>query len=139
VIFRQRAQNAPKARTYFRYRQKRSQGPSRGCLLGGTDDLAANDPGRPSATQLYAWLNRAAAEGRIACLAVDRREQRRGLGKALLKDAIFRTMQAADSAGLKLLLVHVKDEPAADLARKRGFEPVVDEPLKLFLPVPLSG
>jgi GNAT superfamily N-acetyltransferase len=75
----------------------------------------------------------------LARLAVDRREQGKGLGKALLKDAVLRTMQAAKIAGLKLLLVHAKDETAADFYRKHGFEPVLDDPLKLFLPVPLSS
>lgn len=75
----------------------------------------------------------------LARLAIDRREQGHGLGKALLKDAILRTMQAAEIAGLKLLLVHAKDEAAADFYRKHGFEPVPDDPLKLFLPVPLSS
>jgi GNAT superfamily N-acetyltransferase len=75
----------------------------------------------------------------LARLAVDHREQGKGLGKALLKDAILRTIQAADIAGLKLLLVHAKDEAAAEFYRKHGFEPVVDDPLKLFLPVPLSS
>ncbi|WP_165227522.1 GNAT family N-acetyltransferase [Aquisphaera insulae] len=75
----------------------------------------------------------------LARLAVDRRQQGRGLGKALLKDAVLRTMQAAEIAGLKLLLVHAKDDAAADFYRKHGFEPVVDEPLTLFLPVPLSA
>jgi len=74
----------------------------------------------------------------LARLAVDRREQGQGLGKALLKDAVLRTMQAADIAGLKLLLVHAKDETAAEFYRKHGFEPVLGDPLKLFLPVPLS-
>ena len=75
----------------------------------------------------------------LARLAADHREQGKGLGKALLKDAILRTIQAAEIAGLKLLLVHAKDEAAADFYRKHGFEPVVDDPLKLFLPVPLSS
>ena len=75
----------------------------------------------------------------LARLAVDHREQGKGLGRALLKDAILRTIQAAEIAGLKLLLVHAKDEAAADFYRKHGFEPVVDDPLKLFLPVPLSS
>ena len=75
----------------------------------------------------------------LARLTVDHREQGKGLGKALLKDAILRTIQAGEIAGLKLLLVHAKDEAAADFYRKHGFEPVVDDPLKLFLPVPLSS
>jgi GNAT superfamily N-acetyltransferase len=75
----------------------------------------------------------------LARLAVDHREQGQGLGKALLKDAILRTIQAAEIAGLKLLLVHAKDGAAAEFYRKHGFEPVVDDPLKLFLPVPLTA
>lgn len=75
----------------------------------------------------------------LARLAVDHREHGKGLGKALLKDAILRTMQAAEIAGLKLLLVHAKDEAASEFYRKHGFEPVIDDPLKLFLPVPLSA
>ena len=75
----------------------------------------------------------------LARLAADHREQGKGLGKALLKDAILRTIQAAEIAGLKLLLVHAKDEATADFYRKHGFESVVDDPLKLFLPVPLSS
>lgn len=74
----------------------------------------------------------------LARLAVDHREQGNGLGKALLKDAILRTMQAAAIGGLKLLLVHAKDETAASFYRKYGFEFVLGDPLKLFLPVPLS-
>jgi GNAT superfamily N-acetyltransferase len=75
----------------------------------------------------------------LARLAVDHREQGKGLGKALLKDAVLRTMQAAEIAGLKLLLVHAKDQAAADFYRKHGFEPLPDDPLKLFLPVLLSS
>jgi predicted N-acetyltransferase YhbS len=75
----------------------------------------------------------------LARLAVDHREHGKGLGKALLKDAILRTMQAAEIAGLKLLLVHAKDDAAADFCRKHGFEQVLGDPLKLFLPVPLSS
>ena len=47
-------------------------------------------------------------------------------------------MQAAEIAGLKFLLVHAKDAAAAEFYRKYGFEPILDDPLKLFLPVPLS-
>ena len=75
----------------------------------------------------------------LARLAVDRREQGKGLGKALLKDAILRTMQAAEIAGLKLPFVQAKDEAAAAFYRKHGFEPVVGDELKLFLPVRLAG
>jgi GNAT superfamily N-acetyltransferase len=74
----------------------------------------------------------------LARLGVDRREQGKGLGKSLLKDAILRTIMAAEIAGLKLLVVHAKDETAAEFYRKHGFEQIVTDPLKLFLPVPIS-
>lgn len=48
----------------------------------------------------------------LARLAVDLQHQRIGLGKALLKDAVMRTAQAADMAGIHALLVHARDESA---------------------------
>ena len=48
----------------------------------------------------------------LARLAVDNAHQRRGLGQALLKDALLRTAQAADIAGIRCLLVHAKDDEA---------------------------
>ena len=74
----------------------------------------------------------------LARLAVDRREQGKGLGKALLKDAVLRTMQAAEIAGLKLLLVHAKDEAASAYYQKHGFVALPDDSLKLFLPIELG-
>ena len=75
----------------------------------------------------------------LARLAIDHREQGHGLGKALLKDAILRTMQAAEIAGLKLLLFHAKQGPAVEFYRKHGFVSVLDDPLQLFLPIPLTA
>ncbi|MEG1767691.1 MAG: GNAT family N-acetyltransferase [Comamonas sp.] len=46
----------------------------------------------------------------LARLAVDRDHQGKGLGKARLRDALLRTAQAADIAGIRCLLVHAKDE-----------------------------
>ena len=41
----------------------------------------------------------------LAQLAVDRDHQGKWLGKALLKDALLRTLQAADIAGIRCLLI----------------------------------
>lgn len=49
---------------------------------------------------------------RKARLAVDKGHQRKGLGQDLLKDALLRTAQAADIAGIRGLLVHAKDDAA---------------------------
>jgi GNAT superfamily N-acetyltransferase len=59
----------------------------------------------------------------LARLAVDRNEQGAGLGKGLLKDALLRTLQAAEIAGLRAFVVHAKDENAKTFYQRAGFEP----------------
>jgi predicted N-acetyltransferase YhbS len=48
----------------------------------------------------------------LARLAVDRMEQGRGLGGALLKDAFYRTVSAAEIVGARAVLVHAIDTHA---------------------------
>lgn len=69
----------------------------------------------------------------LARLAVDSRHQRKGLGQALLKDALLRTAQAADIAGIRCLLVHAKDDEARQWYEDWGFEPSPTDPYHLFL------
>jgi GNAT superfamily N-acetyltransferase len=69
----------------------------------------------------------------LARLAVDSTEQGRGLGAALLKDALLRTIQAAEIAGLRAMLVHAKDESAKHFYEKFGFEPSPIDAYHLFL------
>ncbi len=69
----------------------------------------------------------------LARLGVDRQHQGAGLGKALLKDALLRTAQAADIAGIRALLVHAKDEAARQWYLNWEFEPSPSDPLHLFL------
>ena len=69
----------------------------------------------------------------LARLAVDLQHQGAGLGKALLKDALLRTAQAADIAGIRALLVHAKDEPARQWYLNWEFEPSPSDPFHLFL------
>lgn len=69
----------------------------------------------------------------LARLAVDRQHQGKGLGKALLKDALLRTAQAADIAGIRCLLVHAKDEAARQWYASWDFEPSPTDPFHLFL------
>ena len=69
----------------------------------------------------------------LARLAVDLQHQRAGLGKALLKNALLRTAQAADIAGIRALLVHAKDESARQWYLNWEFEPSASDPLHLFL------
>lgn len=69
----------------------------------------------------------------LARLGVDQRFQRQGLGRALLKDAILRTLQAADIAGIRALLAHAKDEHAKQWYLSWDFESSPTDPFHLFL------
>jgi GNAT superfamily N-acetyltransferase len=69
----------------------------------------------------------------LARLAVDKAQQRKGLGQALLKDALLRTAQAADIAGIRCLLVHAKDDTAQRWYKSWEFEPSPTDPYHLFL------
>jgi GNAT superfamily N-acetyltransferase len=68
----------------------------------------------------------------LARLAVDYRWQGKGLGAALAVDAMRRTLQVADIAGVRALLVHAKDDTARSFYMHLGFEPFPDEPLVLY-------
>lgn len=69
----------------------------------------------------------------LARLAVDQKHQSAGLGRALLKDALLRTCQAADIAGIRAMLVHAKDDAARNWYLQWGFEPSPTDPYHLFL------
>ena len=45
-------------------------------------------------------------------LAVDINHQGKGIGKGLIKDAVMRTQQASEIAGIRAILVHALDEEA---------------------------
>lgn len=68
-------------------------------------------------------------------LAVDKVLQGKGLGRALLRDAVLRTLKAAQIAGMRALLVHALDEAAAEFYRRHGFLPSPLDPLLLILPL----
>ena len=69
----------------------------------------------------------------LARLAVDLMYQKKGLGKALLKNAMLRTIQAADIAGIRALLVHAKDEEARNWYLNWEFLESPTDPFPLFL------
>ncbi len=68
----------------------------------------------------------------LARLAVDQTWQGEGLGAALVVDAMRRTLQAADIAGVRALLTHAKDGAAKSFHAHLGFEPFPGEPLILY-------
>jgi GNAT superfamily N-acetyltransferase len=69
----------------------------------------------------------------LARLAVSREFQGQGLGSALLKDALLRTLRAADIAGIRAVIVHAKNEAARRWYLSFGFEPGPVNPMHLFL------
>jgi GNAT superfamily N-acetyltransferase len=69
----------------------------------------------------------------LARLAVDHRWQKQGVGKALLKDAMLRTLQAADIAGIRALAVHAKDDGAKRFYEHFDFVPSPSDPMHLFV------
>jgi predicted GNAT family N-acyltransferase len=69
----------------------------------------------------------------IGRLAVDVKSQGRGLGAALLADAVQRSLTSAPAA--HLLLVDAKDDSAANFYRRYGFVAILGRSLTLFLPV----
>jgi predicted N-acetyltransferase YhbS len=76
----------------------------------------------------------------LARLTVDLREKGQGLGKALLKNAVLRTLQAAEIAGLKAIFVQAKDDGARQFYEKHGFIGSPHDPLHLFFPLdPLAN
>ena len=68
-------------------------------------------------------------------LAVDLAWQRHSLGKALLRDAILRTIQVSEVVGVKALLVHALSDQAVRFYEANGFYPSLTNPRTLFLPL----
>jgi GNAT superfamily N-acetyltransferase len=70
--------------------------------------------------------------GRLAC---DRNWQGCGIGRALLRDAILRTLQAAEIAGIRAILVHAISEDAKQFYQKCGFTVSPIDPMTLMVKV----
>ena len=69
----------------------------------------------------------------LARLAVSRACHGRGIGQALLKDALLRTLQAADIAGIRAFAVHAKDDEARTFYGHFDFIESPSDPMHLFL------
>lgn len=68
----------------------------------------------------------------LARLAVSTPWQGRKIGSGLLKDAMLRTLQAADIGGIRAFAVHAKDEPAKQFYERFGFVPSPTDPFHLY-------
>jgi GNAT superfamily N-acetyltransferase len=71
----------------------------------------------------------------LARLAVDRAHQDRGLGAGLLRDAILRTLQAAELGGIRAILVHAISAEAKRFYERHGFVESPVDPMTLMITV----
>lgn len=71
----------------------------------------------------------------VGRLAVDRAFQRRGLGRALLRDAVLRTLQAACIAGIRAILLHALSDEAKLFYLRCGFAESPLNPMTLMISV----
>lgn len=69
----------------------------------------------------------------LARLAVGNEVKGRGLGAALLHDALARTLQAADIAGIRAVIVHAKDDQALRFYEHFDFDPSPTDAYHLYL------
>jgi GNAT superfamily N-acetyltransferase len=69
----------------------------------------------------------------LARLAIEQGMQGQGLGQGLPKDALKRTVRAADIGGLRAVLVHAKDDAARAFYEHFNFEPSPTDPYHLFI------
>lgn len=66
-------------------------------------------------------------------LAVDTAWQRKGVGTALLQDAVLRTLKAAGILGIRGLLAHALSEEAKAFYQQNGFRNSPTQPMTLVL------
>jgi len=71
----------------------------------------------------------------LARLAIDPRFQSRGIGPALLRDAVLRTLQASEIAGSRAILVHPISERARQFYEEWGFVASPVDPITLMIAV----
>lgn len=69
----------------------------------------------------------------LARLAIATDVQGKGLGAGLLKDALLRTLQASEIAGLRAFAVHAKDDEARAFYERFDFLPSPADPFQLFV------
>jgi GNAT superfamily N-acetyltransferase len=71
----------------------------------------------------------------IGRLAVDKAYQQKGLGRALLKDALVRVTKASQLVGARAVLVHAVDQEAVPFYSRYNFRTFPHGNQTLFLPI----
>jgi GNAT superfamily N-acetyltransferase len=69
----------------------------------------------------------------LARMGVDSRHQGRGLGAALLKHFMLKALEVAQSVGVRVLLIHAKDEDAKNFYHRYGFVESPLDPLVMMM------
>lgn len=69
----------------------------------------------------------------LARLAVDQSRQGSGWGRALVRDASLRVIQAADTIGIRGMIVHALSPDAKAFYERIGFEPSPLDPMMLMV------
>ena len=68
-------------------------------------------------------------------LGVDKDFQGRGIGSGLLRDAVLRTVQAAEIADIRAILVHALSDAAKRFYQRHGFIASPIDPMTVIIPV----
>jgi len=68
-------------------------------------------------------------------LAVDRRYHNRGIGQAILRDAMIRAVNVAGNAGVFAILVHALSDQAKQFYLSRGFVESPLQPMTLLMTI----
>lgn len=69
----------------------------------------------------------------LARVAVDAGYQKRGLGSALLKDALLRTIAAAQIVGIRAVLLHAMSDDAKRFYERAGFHACPIDPMTMMI------
>jgi ribosomal protein S18 acetylase RimI-like enzyme len=69
----------------------------------------------------------------LARLAVDKAYQDQGLGSALLRDALLRTLNASQIAGIRAVLLHAMSEDAKRFYKRAGFYECPVDPMMMMI------
>ena len=101
------------------------------CLASGA--LAVNDAPSPLRRNMPDPIPMAIPTVVLSRLAVDETWHNRGLGVALLQDAVLRSTQAADILGIRGLMVHAISDTAKHFYEHHGFSAAPTQPMTLLL------
>lgn len=124
-----------------RARRNQGSGASRTWVVTDADRRVVGYYASSTAVVLRAEATKRAARNQpdpisallLGRLAIDRKHQGQGLAAALLKHFLLKSVEVAEATGVRVLLVHAKDEPAAAFYRHHGFEPSPLNELTLML------